>query len=420
MGSIRRLKPSPAMAVALLVLFIPGLALAGGGFDNNFSEDGVLVSDLGGSEDLSAVTLGSQGRVVVAGESDADGGQDDFAVSVYRRNGKPDRGFSNDGHRLVGYGNEDSARDVDIRGGRIVVVGRADEGAGTDEAAVATLRAVNGQLNDSFSGDGRMLLGLGFDAEGIGVEILSNGKALIAVRDVSLGTGDFYLVQLKRNGDFDSKFGGGDGIVETDFGGTDRATSLALAARGRIVVAGVSNALSPDDFAVARYKPNGTLDPKFSNDGRKIIPGTGSNPGVTVIGGERIALAGSGNGDWILSVLRNSGKPDKDFSGVGVQIYNPGGNADSAGAIQRVDGGLAVAGETNKSGSRRFGIAVFKNNGALDGGFGNDGLKSFTVEQGASTEGARDLAVEGGDRIIAVGFTFDGSSGDQVLVKLKR
>jgi uncharacterized delta-60 repeat protein len=64
-----------------------------------------------------------------------------------------------------------------------------------------------------------------------------------------------------REGDLDTSFGG-DGKVTTDFGGEDQARALAIQPDGKIVVAGADTT-----FALARYLPNGTLNPTFGHGG---------------------------------------------------------------------------------------------------------------------------------------------------------
>jgi len=59
----------------------------------------------------------------------------------------------------------------------------------------------------------------------------------------------------------------GDGKQKTDFGKSDFANGVALQADGKIVVVG--NGDVDDDFALARYNPNGSLDPSFSGNGKQ-------------------------------------------------------------------------------------------------------------------------------------------------------
>jgi uncharacterized delta-60 repeat protein len=77
---------------------------------------------------------------------------------------------------------------------------------------------------------------------------------------------------------------------------------VAIQPNGRIVAAGYSNqgAATGDDFAVARYNPNGGLDHSFSDDGRKITAfanGAGGDAAydVAIQANGRIVAAGYSN-----------------------------------------------------------------------------------------------------------------------------
>ena len=65
------------------------------------------------------------------------------------------------------------------------------------------------------------------------------------------------------DGDLDPTFSG-DGRVVSDFGFDDRADGVAVQPDGAIVVAGTS---CGGDFLVARYNPDGTPDATFDGDG---------------------------------------------------------------------------------------------------------------------------------------------------------
>ena len=81
------------------------------------------------------------------------------------------------------------------------------------------------------------------------------------------GAGDFALARYNPNGSLDTSFSG-DGKQTTDFGGSDAANGVALQGDGKIVAVGRGAAATGDDFALARYNPNGSLDTSFSGDGR--------------------------------------------------------------------------------------------------------------------------------------------------------
>src|SRR5437899_4523174 len=71
-------------------------------------------------------------------------------------------------------------------------------------------------------------------------------------------------------GDLDPTFGNR-GKVVSDLGALEEANAAVLQADGRIVVAGRSGSSLPDaKLALARYEPDGTLDPLFGTGGKVL------------------------------------------------------------------------------------------------------------------------------------------------------
>jgi uncharacterized delta-60 repeat protein len=98
------------------------------------------------------------------------------------------------------------------------------------------------------------------------VEVLvrqSDGK-LVAVGG---NTQDFALTRYEADGSLDPTFGSG-GTVLTDFaGGNDRAQAAVFQPDGKIVAVGWAGG-TPSRFALARYNPDGSLDPTFGTGGK--------------------------------------------------------------------------------------------------------------------------------------------------------
>lgn len=418
MGTTTRKGIRALAAMACVLGMVAAQAIAGGGFDSDFSGNGKVTTDLTGSEDLSAVVTKGNRAIFAGGHTDLFG-DDDFSVSRYRGIGTLDEGYAAGGHAITGFSGTDQVYDLALdRKGRAVAVGVADLG-GDPDVAIARYRA-GGGLDPGFSDDGKLTLAVGGDAYGFGVAIQKNGKIVIAVRTVGLSR-DFVLARLNPDGTPDDSFDD-NGFLVTDFGGDEFANALVLQGR-KIVVAGSSDAAGEQNFAIARYRSNGVLDDGFSGTGRQLVDfgddatatsvATAPNGRLVVAG-----FAGTGSGDWALARLRRDGGLDGGFAGDGLRVTDPGGTGDSLQAVATPGKRIVVAGETNASGGRRFAIGRYGAAGGLDDSFAGDGIKSFTVRQGAQSEGARDMAVQPNGRIVAAGFTFDGQ-GDQALVRLR-
>ena len=79
------------------------------------------------------------------------------------------------------------------------------------------------------------------------------------------GAENFTMARYNLNGSLDTSFDS-DGKVSTDFdSANDRAQALAIQPDGKIVVAGFSNIGGENHFALVRYNTNGSLDTSFHN-----------------------------------------------------------------------------------------------------------------------------------------------------------
>lgn len=226
-----------------------------GSLDRGFSHNGKLATGFGAGPGASANAVGirGDGRIVVAGSREAHGGAD-FALARYRRNGSLDGSFSGDGKVTTDIGGRtpghhfDDARAVAIQpDGRIVAAG-ATHSSNEDEGDFALARyRPGGSLDRSFSGDGKVIAGLGGSYQSAGAIALQPDGKVVAAGDVD--EDGFALARLDADGTLDASFGS-DGTVVTDF----VAWGVALQPDGRIVAAGGAGS----DFALARYDSDGS------------------------------------------------------------------------------------------------------------------------------------------------------------------
>ena len=135
--------------------------------------------------------------------------------------------------------------------------------------AAAGAQAAPGDLDLTFSGDGKQRTDFGFGSgatEGAsGVALQPDGK-IVAVGKTP---GAFALARYNPNGSLDTSFSG-DGKQTTSFGEgcCERANGVALQPNGKIVAVGRDEY---GGWALARYNPGGSLDPSFSGDGKQTV-----------------------------------------------------------------------------------------------------------------------------------------------------
>ena len=257
--------------------------------------------------------------------------------------------------------------------------------------AVTTAHAVPGKLDGSFSVDGRASA-FPKGATGFGVAIDAKGRILVAGYTLD-GDTDFALARFRPNGSLDPDFGGGDGRVSSDLGGTDYGFDIALASSGRIVVAGERTRRSGSLMAVAVYGPRGMLDENFSNDGIAFVGFDNDLQGANAVAvgtNDKIVIGGStSNGEtsrWALARLRPNGSRDRAFGGDGRVTIDVSASAEQINDLTIAEGGKVVAvGSAEWGLSPRVAIARFLIGGSLDRDFGKRGMKITDVANGADT-----------------------------------
>jgi uncharacterized delta-60 repeat protein len=178
----------------------------------------------------------------------------------------------------------------------------------------ARLKASSGQLDTSFSGDGKVTTAFASESvdEAHAVAVQSDGKIVAAGESA----GDFALARYTTTGTLDTSFGDG-GRVETvfDLGSDDVASALAIQADGKIVAAGVSN----NRFALARYNTDGTLDTSFNGDGKLMTHFAAGSAdlalAVAIQADGKIVAAGVSNDRFALARYNTNGTLDTTFGG---------------------------------------------------------------------------------------------------------
>ncbi len=256
------------------------------------------------------MALQSDGKIVAVGTTSIDGGHYDFALARYNPNGSLDLTFSGDGKQTTDFsGDSDRTSGVALQAdGKIVAVGAADNNTVERDFALARYNP-DGSLDPSFSGDGKQTTDFGVAAaaaNGRGSGRRQDRRGRLAGNNTAGSYADFALARYNPNGSLDPTFSG-DGLQQTDFlfGAIDAASDVAIQANGRIVAVGLaSGGATVNDFALARYNPNGSLDTSFSGDGMKRTSFGGFDDranGVVLQGDGRIVAVGAGNGEFALA-----------------------------------------------------------------------------------------------------------------------
>lgn len=239
-----------------------------------------------------------------------------------------------------------------------------------EKAATLLVRGAAGALDTTFGTAGKVTAKVGTTGLGVkGVVVQADGRTLIG----GASDNDFALTRLAVDGSVDTTYGLG-GKVTADLrvdgmASIDYPNAIALGPTGAAVVAGYRQS-TPTTHAIARFLPTGVLDTTFDKDGFAVP-----------VFPER---------DWNNNIATAA-------------IVQSDGKALFAGTIMAPMGGKSHAV-----------VARFKDNGALDEGFGtnNSGWFYGQVTPGVNTgtdDQCEAIALAPGDKIVAAGTSTDAA-----------
>ena len=326
--------------------------LSDGTLDTSFGSGGIVITPLTSNSDRAyAVALDAQENIVIAGEiNQMIGVAGDFLVARYLTDGSLDMSFGTGGVVTTPMPQPGGALAVAIQAdGKIVAAGFSGE-----HVALARYET-SGALDATFGSGGRVVDSL-TPAGAFAVALQADGKIVVA-GDRRLLSDRFLLERYDVNGALDPTFGSGGVVVTPVVSDNSFASSVTIQPNGYIVAAGNAQqpGFGPDMFAVARYKPDGTLDPSFDGDGTVTTsPGAGdagAHAIVKVQADGKVLLAGHLSGGFGMlgaAMIRyeGDGSLDSTWGSGGIVLTSVGAQSAAFSADIQVDGKIVAVGLT--------------------------------------------------------------------------
>lgn len=200
----------------------------------------------------------------------------------------------------------------------------------------------------------------------------------------------------------------------------DQGNAVAIQLDGRIVVAGATDAGEDNDFALVRYNADGSLDTTFDTDGMVTTDFSTSNDAANAVAVQRItgrivaagkSDSGGGGDNFALANYASDGSLNTSFSGDGkVTSDFASGNDQAFGVRFQSNSKIVVAGVADATGDNDFALALFKLDGSFDSSFGTGGMV-LTDFASSSNDQAFAIALQSDGKIVAA-----GSSGNDFAV----
>lgn len=409
---------------------LPWLAFAAAGdLDTTFNQTGKRVIEFNVQPPINTqangVAVQKDGKVVLALTEFPAGGRTSFALIRLNRDGSTDASFGG-GVVVLDLGTAPAeANAVAVqKDGKIVAAGYAD--FGVNEMIVARYTST-GTLDTTFGLTHMGLTAIAFsqttNSVAQAIALQKDGRILVAGSATDMGGGyDFAVARLGTDGIKDGEFDGGG--VTTDFGGDDLANAIALQGDGKIVVAGRTVQGNEYNFALARYKRDGTLDPSFGQNG-KLTTDFGFREaagGVAVRTDGRIVAAGvswnpAGGAAIALARYQKNGRLDHSFGQGGRVRSDLGDQTDDPflpAMVMQGDGKIVVVGARLANQNFDFLVARYQPNGRLDRSFNHDGWDAIDF---GGTDRAASVAMGPNGRIVPAGATADAAGSRAIVAR---
>jgi uncharacterized delta-60 repeat protein len=302
-------------------------------------------------------------------------------------------------------------------------------------SSVNRAQAAAGDLDTTFGSGGKLLVEFfGFTDTGKAIAIQRDGKYVIAAQVHSGSSFDFGVARYNNNGTPDLTFGNG-GKVNTDFSAPpfssvdDDPFDIVIQPDGKIIVVGSVNrtSVTGEDFGIARYNSDGSLDASFGTGGKVVTDFGGQPPFNNFDALEDIALQADGKivavgvGSMIessgfgLARYNSDGSLDHSFGTEGKVVTRIGELSRATAVKVQADGKVVAGGdstESTASSNSNYALARYNADGSLDGGFGEAG--AVTTDFFGLPDFATHLTLQSGGKIILVGSTMTLQGFQQV------
>jgi uncharacterized delta-60 repeat protein len=326
--------------------------------------------------------------VAVGSEPDGSGaaGATQLVVEKYD-NGAPDAGINGgNGQMALEYGSGSAGYGVAVQNnGDFVIAGSATD-PNTHDTDFAVFRTgpdglpdpTFGQdLNGDGTPDGIETVNVGATDSVAYADALQEDGGIIAVGTTSTDSGgNFVIARIDPvTGLLDTGFGA-NGYTTTSFGNDSSAGAVLIQPDNNILVAGDV----AGQVALARYTPQGTLDPSFGTDGTEILPLTSSQTvGLALLPDGKILVAANDNSGGEVGVMRlnSSGATDTAFGTNGIASVATGGYGESNSIVVQPGGQIDVGGVYAFNNVQKSVLATFTASGQPENNFSGSPIDIF-------------------------------------------
>lgn len=363
-----------------------------GSLDKTFGMNGVVTTNINTIDYINSIALQKDQKIVVAGTTcyDINYNYYEFALARYNIDGSLDTTFHDNGIVVssidINGNNVDFANSLKIDNkGKIIIAGGSFSGANFDFAIERFNN--DGSYDKSFNDWGKDTEQINImDDYATSLALQKDGKIVVAGNSIiyfgNKEYSDFALIRYNIDATLDRNFGDNGKVITKFENGYAKANSVLIQNDGKIIVSGFCNNGNDKDFAIVRYKNNGSLDPDFGNEGKVKTDICNKDNSITSSALQKdgkIVVAGYCNNeknyDFVIARYNIDGTLDTSFGKNGIVITDIGNRDNYATSLSiQADGKIIVAGTSYNGKNYDFAVVRYNYDGSLDFTFGKDGI----------------------------------------------
>lgn len=388
--------------------------------DSSFNGNGLVVTGTsnGVHDNGRAVLVQDDGKIVLAGITEGR-----IGLIRYNEDGSLDDSFGSNGIVLTTYGNDNIwGVGAAIQNDHKILVGGQVSTSSSSKFSVARYNQ-DGTLDLSFGNDGIAIADGTGDDHGRTFCLQADGKLLVGGYSVFIDifTFEFSVLRFNSDGSVDASFGT-DGLAHiNNLGHHNELFSIAMQADGNIVAAGQTYDPSYDqvEFAILRFNNDGTPDSSFNSTGTVYSNFNSDSKdcayAIAIQADYKIVIGGNSmsnsDEDFALARYNPDGSPDPTFGQNGTVVTDLGSYWDNGYALNiQPDGKIILAGIADSPTDVDYVLVRYNADGSIDDSFGDNGV--VWTDFGIGDDKARAICLDLEGRIIAAGYSGDLPSGD--------
>jgi uncharacterized delta-60 repeat protein len=330
--------------------------LSDGSIDTAWGTDGIVEFQYGEDTYPYNMAVQEDGRILVSGTVYVTSSNSEFFAARFNPDGTPDITFNGDGKWIGSFSTyQDNNECMTLQpDGKIILAGRTL--LNNSQLFFARLNA-DGTLDNSFGNNGYTTINSSIQAEKIqGLSLLSNGD-IVGVGYTYISTPVYanfpIIAKLDPDGNPKPGFGTGGFVVLYLFSASGYAFDCMVVNDSIIITGRVVSAVADEDMFIAKFDTSGVADPDFGSGGFSLFQVSPFNCGLQLMhGGDSkyyvcgtSGLGGSAPRSFLLARYLPNGILDPTFNNTGYVITPIGPDFDEANGLDiQPDGKIVLAG----------------------------------------------------------------------------